>query len=183
MCKWFLNIKQKVFGLNFFENNLAFEKLLTSNTPLGVSSDFTKVGLNRKLRLTLSVSTLLLYVSISNENVAFFFDILHQITWKYRLLYVLHMLGSSVVCSSVVAWFVPVKHWISAIFAGKKYSIVSYILGKIGVNEKTFCGESKTDYWRDVLVLKFRKTKWRLLSLFLIVPKQISLSSLQLKEI
>lgn len=127
-------------------------------------------------------STLLLYVSISNENVAFFFDILHQITWKYRLLYVLHMLRF--ICSLFIcSWFVPVKHWISAIFAGKKYSIVSYILDKIGVNEKTFCGESKTDYWRDVLVLKFRKTKWRLLSLFLIVPKQISLSWLQLKEI
>ena len=81
------------------------------------------------------------------------------------------------ICSLFIcSWFVPVKHWISAIFAGKKYSIVSYILDKIGVNEKTFCGESKTDYWRDVLVLKFRKTKWRLLSLFLIVPKQISLS-------
>ena len=108
MYKWFLNIKQKVFGLNFFENNLAFEKLFASNSPLGVSSDFTK------LRLTLFFYPTSL--SISTENVAFFFDILHQITWKYLLLYVLHMLGSSVDC----LFQSSIEFQLSL---GKKYSI------------------------------------------------------------
>lgn len=181
MYKWFLNIKQKVFGLSFFGNNLAFEKLFASNTPLGVSSDFTKVGLNRKLRLTLFFYPTSLRLDIEWKCCFLFwyFTSNHlKIPTALCIAYV-RFICSLFICS----WFVPVKHWISAIFAGKKYSIVSYILDKIGVNEKTFCGESKTDYWRDVLVLKFRKTKWRLLSLFLIVPKQISLSWLQLKEI